>query len=55
MLLAQITDVMYLMVSLIPTMIFIVTWIIFLIALWRGMKAHESIAQSIRRIADKQK
>jgi len=32
----------------------IVAGIIFLIAVWRGMKAHESIADSLRRIADKQ-
>jgi hypothetical protein len=28
-------------------------WIIFLVAAWRGMKAHESVAESLRRIADK--
>jgi len=29
-------------------------WVIFLIAVWRGMKAHESIAESVKRIAEKQ-
>ena len=28
----------------------IVGWIIFLIAMWRGMKAHESIAVNLKRI-----
>ena len=30
-----------------------VGWIVALIALWRGMKAHESIAESLRQIAHK--
>jgi hypothetical protein len=29
-------------------------WIVFLMAAWRGMKAHESVAESLRKIADKQ-
>ena len=29
-------------------------WIVFLVAAWRGMRAHESIAESLRRLADKQ-
>ncbi len=28
-------------------------WVLALIALWRGMKAHESIAESLRQIAQK--
>jgi len=28
-------------------------WVIFLVSMWRGMKAHESIAESLRRIAEK--
>ena len=32
----------------------IVGWIVFLVAVWRGMKAHESIAESVRKIAEKQ-
>ncbi len=28
-------------------------WIFFLVAIWRGMKAHESVAESLRKIADK--
>ena len=31
----------------------IVGWLIFLIAIWKGMKAHESIAQSLQQIAQK--
>ncbi len=31
----------------------IVGWIVGLVALWRAMKAHESIAVSLRRIAEK--
>jgi hypothetical protein len=30
---------------------FIVGWIICLVALWRGMKAHESIASTIEELA----
>jgi hypothetical protein len=29
----------------------IVGWVVLLIALWRGMKAHESIADSLQQIA----
>jgi hypothetical protein len=28
-------------------------WIISLVALWRGMKAHESIAETLKEIAQK--
>ena len=31
----------------------IVGWIIFLVAIWRGMKAHESISESLKQIAKK--
>ena len=30
-------------------------WIIFLIAVWRGMKAHESIAESMTTMVSDQK
>jgi len=30
-------------------------WIIFLIAIWRGMKAHETIAESMKVLASHQK
>jgi hypothetical protein len=29
-------------------------WIFLLVAAWRGMKADESIAESLRKLADKQ-
>jgi hypothetical protein len=29
-------------------------YVIFLVAAWRGMKASESMAESLRKIADKQ-
>jgi hypothetical protein len=28
-------------------------WVLFLVAAWRGMKAHESIAASLQKIAEK--
>ena len=28
-------------------------WVIFLVAIWRGMKAHESVAESLQQIAQK--
>lgn len=31
----------------------IVGWIFFLVAAWRAMKAHESVAESLRKIADR--
>jgi hypothetical protein len=31
----------------------LITWVYFVVAAWRGMKAHESIAESLRRIADR--
>jgi hypothetical protein len=44
-------------VSLVPMFIMffgaLTIWIIILIALWRGVKAHESIAESLRRLAEK--
>jgi len=30
-------------------------WIIFLVAVWRGMKAHESIAESLKELSSRQK
>ena len=30
-------------------------WLVFLIAVWRGMKAHESIAESLKELASHQK
>lgn len=33
----------------------IVGWIIFLIALWRGMKAHESIAADLKAVLSNRK
>ena len=30
-------------------------WIILLIAVWRGMKAHESIAESMKELTSQQK
>ena len=32
----------------------IVGWIIFLVAIWRAMRAHESIAESMRHVAVRQ-
>ena len=29
-------------------------WIFVLVTMWRAMKAHESIAQSLRKMADRQ-
>jgi len=31
----------------------VVGYIIFLVAIWRGMKAHESIAETLKQIAQK--
>jgi hypothetical protein len=33
---------------------YVVICVIFLVAAWRAMRAHESIAHSLQRIADKQ-
>jgi len=45
------------LMSLVPMFIMflgaLTIWIIILIALYRGVKAHESIAESLRRIAEK--
>jgi hypothetical protein len=27
-------------------------WVVVLIAIWRGMKAHESLAESVKRISE---
>lgn len=39
--------------ALLPMLLGLATWIITLIAIWRAMKAHESIAESLRHIAQK--
>ena len=28
-------------------------WVVLVVAAWRGMKAHESVAESLRELADK--
>jgi phosphotransferase system glucose/maltose/N-acetylglucosamine-specific IIC component len=33
--------------------VMIVGWIILLVVIWRGLRAHESIAESLRQIASK--
>jgi hypothetical protein len=38
---------------IVPLSLFALIWIIALVAVWRGMKALESIAESQRRIAEK--
>ena len=37
--------------AFLPMLLGLATWIIILIAIWRAMKAHESIAESLRQIA----
>ena len=39
--------------ALLPMLLGLATWIITLIVIWRAMKAHESIAESLRQIAQK--
>jgi len=39
--------------ALLPMLLAIATWIITLVVIWRAMKAHESIAESLRQIAQK--
>ena len=43
---------------LLPLVMFIgalTAWVITIVALWRGMKAHESLAESLRTLAESQK
>ena len=44
--------------SIVPMVIMlfgmVAVWIIIIVALYRGVKAHESIAKSLERLADKQ-
>jgi len=43
---------------LLPSLMLIImltAWVITIIALWRGMKAHESIADSLRMLANSHK
>jgi hypothetical protein len=37
-----------------PAILGLSAWIITLIVVWRAMKAHESIAKSLHRIAEKE-
>lgn len=41
--------------QLISFVLILVTGVIFLVATWRWMRAHESVAQSLREIAEAQK
>ena len=36
-----------------PMLLGLATWVITLVIIWRAMKAHESIAESLRQIAQK--
>jgi hypothetical protein len=45
--------VFVLLMSLIVWGGMIVGWIFFLVAVWRAMKAHESVAESLRKIAER--
>ncbi len=45
-------------IAILPAIMFIgvlAAWIIAIVALWRGMKAHESIAESLKTIAENRK
>ena len=33
----------------------LIPWVIAIIALWRGMKAHESLTESLRMVTESQK
>jgi uncharacterized membrane protein (DUF485 family) len=39
--------------ALLPMLLGLLTWIVTLVVIWRAMKAHESIAESLRHIAQK--
>ena len=39
--------------ALLPMLLGLATWIFTLIIMWRAMKAHESISESLRHIAQK--
>ena len=39
--------------AFLPMLLGLATWIVILIVIWRAMKAHESIAESLRQIAQK--
>ena len=45
--------VLFFLVWLLMMVGMIAGWIILLVAIWRGMLAHESIAESLRQIANK--
>ncbi len=44
----------FILVWLVLMMGMVVSWIFLLVAVWRGMKAHESVARSLQTIAEKQ-
>lgn len=43
----------FMLVYVVMMVVMIGGWIVFLVAAWRGMKAHEAVAESLRRIAEK--
>jgi len=51
--LPQAPSAFYGVAMLIPMLIGLGTWAIVIISIWRAMKAHESIAESLRQIAQK--
>ncbi|MCH8216384.1 MAG: hypothetical protein IH892_06390 [Planctomycetes bacterium] len=40
--------------AFLPMLLGLATWVVILIVIWRTMKAHESIAESLRAIAMKE-
>ena len=48
-----ILGIVFLLVWLVMMVGMVGSWVILIIAVWRGMKAHESVARSLKTIADK--
>ena len=46
-----IRGIIFLLISLAMMLGVTASWVVFLVAVWRGMKAHESVAQSLKVMA----
>ena len=45
---------LHILILLMCTGVTLAGWVFLLVTAWRGMKAHESLAESLRKIADRQ-
>ena len=48
-----IPGIIFILIWLVVLVGVVASWVILIVAVWRGMKAHESVARSLKVIAEK--